>query len=95
MAKSEEPDRPQRYLAAPEPPTASALEGMEWGQELARRYLPDDVKLAAAVAFGDSGAGPWTRLQAARLIAQIAGSIPETLPEPSPPDRDGDGSAHA
>jgi hypothetical protein len=66
---------------------------MEWGQELARRYLPSDVRLAAAIAFGDSNATTWTRLQAARLIAQIAGAIPETIPEAPQPG--GNGGAHA
>ena len=89
MTKSGEPDRPQRYFAAPEPPTTSEREGMEWGQGLARRYLPEDVRLAAAIAFGDSNASAWTRLQAARLIAQIARAIPETLPEASQPGEGG------
>jgi len=93
MTKPDESDRPQRYFAAPEPPTTSASEGMEWGQELARRYLPEDVRLAAAIAFGDSNATAWTRLQAGRLIAQIAGAIPETIPEASQPG--GDGGARA
>jgi hypothetical protein len=62
---------------------------MEWGQALARRYLPEDVRLAAAIAFGDSNATAWTRLQAARLIAQIAGAIPETIPEASQVGSDG------
>jgi hypothetical protein len=91
MTKPGEP--PGRYFAAPEPPTASEREGMKWGQELARRYLPEGVRLAAAIAFGDSNATTWTRLQSARLIAQIAGAIPETIPEASQPGADG--GAHA
>jgi hypothetical protein len=91
MTKSGDP--PGRYFAAPDPPTASEREAIEWGQELARRYLPEDVRLAAAIAFGDSNATAWTRLQAARLIARIAGAIPETLPESSQPG--GPGGAHA
>ena len=90
MTKSGDP--PGRYFSAPEPPTESESEGMEWGRALARRYLPEDVRLAAAIAFGDSNATAWTRLQAGRLIAQIAGAIPETLPDASP---GGDGGAHA
>ncbi len=90
MTKSGEP--PGRYFAAPDPPTASGSEDMEWGQELPRRYLPEDVRLAAAIAFGDSNATAWTRLQAGRLIAQIAGTIPETLPDASQPS--GNGGAH-
>jgi hypothetical protein len=65
---------------------------MEWGRALARRYLPEDVRLAAAIAFGDSNATVWTRLQAGRLIAQIAG-IPETIPEAL--QRGGDDNARA
>jgi len=89
MTKSGEPTG--RYFAAPEPPTASASEGMEWGQELGRRYLPDAVRLWAAIAFGDSAATTWTRLQAARSIAQVAGAIPETIPEAPQPGGDGGG----
>ena len=91
MTKSDE--LPGRYFSAPEPSTASEREGMQWGQELARRYLPEDVRLAAAIAFGDSNATMWTRLQAARLIAQIAGAIPETIPGEA--TQAGDGGAHA
>jgi hypothetical protein len=64
---------------------------MEWGQALARRFLPENVGLAAAIAFGDSAASMWTRLQAARLIAQLAG-ISEPVPEAPQPG--GDGGAH-
>jgi len=90
MTKSDETTG--HYFSAPEPPTDSEEEGMEWGRALARRYLPSDVKLAAAIAFGDSNATAWTRLQAARLIAQIAGAIPEAMPDASQPGGDG---AHA
>ena len=91
MNKSSEP--PSRHFTIPDPPTASASEGVQWAQDLARRYLCDDVRLAAGIAFGDGPASSWTRLQAARLIAQIAGAIPETIPEAS--QVGGDGGAHA
>ena len=95
MTKSDEhPGHPQQHvLAAPKPSAGSAPEGMERAQKLARRYLPDDVLLWAAIAFGESEASLWTRLQAARLLAQIAGAIPETVPETPQPR--GDGGAHA
>jgi hypothetical protein len=66
---------------------------MEQARDMARRYLPDDVRLWAAIAFGDSDATLWTRLQAGRLLAQLAGAIPETVPEVPQPRRDG--GAHA
>ena len=91
MTKSGEP--PDRYCGAPEPPSDTAAEGMAWAKQLAQRYLPNDVRLCAIIAFGENNASLWTRLQAARLIAQIAGAIPETIPDAAQPD--GDGSAHA
>ena len=85
---------PQHVPAAPPPTAADASEGMEQAQTMARRYLPDSVLLWAAIAFGDSEtASLWTRLQAARLIAQLAGAIPEAVPEAPQPR--GDGGAHA
>jgi len=84
------PDEPTgRYFAAPDPPTACEREGSQWARQLARRYLPQTVRLAAAIGLGDSDASTWTRLQAARLIAQIAGATPESTPEASQPDDEG------
>jgi hypothetical protein len=91
MAKSGESSG--QYFAAPEPPADSPEEGMQRARELAQRYMPETVKLAAATAFGDSNATVWTRLQGGRLIAQIAGAVPEAMPEASRPG--GDGGAHA
>jgi hypothetical protein len=95
MAKSgDRPGYPQQnVLMPPEPSAASASEGIECGQELARRYLPGAVGLCAAIALGENEASLWTRLQAARLIAQLAGAIPEAVPEAPQPS--GDRSAHA
>ena len=95
MTKSgERPSPPPQHVpAAPEPSSASASEGVERARETARKFLVDAVLLWAAIAFGDSETvSLWTRLQAARLIAQLAGAIPEAVPEA--PEPRGDGSAH-
>ena len=95
MAKhsSEYPTRPQRVPSAPEPTTADASAGVQEARETARRYLPNGVRLWAAVAFAqDSEASLWTRVQCARLLAQVAGAIPQAVPEaPGPHDEDGGG----
>jgi hypothetical protein len=92
---AEHPGHLQQHVpVAPKPSAASASEGMECAQKLARRYLPNGVNLWAAIAFGSSSeASLWTRLQAARLLAQIAGAIPETVPEIPQPR--GDSDVHA
>jgi hypothetical protein len=89
---SEYSTRPQRVPLAPEPPSADAHAGMETARTLARRFLPAGIHLWAAVAFGDSEASLWTRVQCARLLAQVAGAIPQAVPEaPGPHDEDGGG----
>jgi hypothetical protein len=90
----ERSSRPQRVPSAPPPSSASASEGMEFARETARRYLLNTVLLWAAVAFApDSEASLWTRVQCARLLAEVAGAIPQTVPEaPRPHDEDGGGS---
>lgn len=95
MAKTfERPSHPpQRVPIAPEPSAACASDGMEDAQKLARRFLPDCVALWSAIAFGDCEASLWVKLQAARLLAQTAGAIPE--PTPDMPQPRGDGSIHA
>ena len=85
MSKPDEPAG--RYVAGPNPPTASEREGAEWGRSLARRHLPNVAQLAASIAFGDAPTSTWTRLSAAKLLASIAG-LPEMLPEASQPDDD-------
>jgi hypothetical protein len=79
---------PQHVPVAPEPSSASASDGMDQGRETARRYLLDAVLLWAGVAFApDSEASPWTRVQCARLIAEVAGAIPQAVPAaPRPRD---------
>jgi hypothetical protein len=95
MAKysSEYPTRPQRVPSVPEPTTADASSGVQEARETARRYLPNGVRLWAAVAFGqDSEASLWTRVQCARLLAQMAGALPQAVPEaPGLHDEDGGG----
>ena len=54
MTKSGEP--PDRYCGAPEPPSDTAAEGMAWAKQLAQRYLPNDVRLCAIIAFGENNA---------------------------------------
>jgi hypothetical protein len=62
--------------SVPEPSSRSASNGMDVGRELARCFVPDNVRLWAALAFGaDAEVSLWTRLQATRLIAEFAGAI--------------------
>ena len=86
----------QLNFSAPEPPAVTAEEGAAWGKELALRYLPQTTTIAAGVAFGRHGASPYVRLQAARLLANIAGiGQPEPMseddlqPQPQPISDDG------
>jgi hypothetical protein len=90
---SERPTRPQHVPSAPPPSSASASEGMERAREMARRYLPNDVLLWAGVAFApDSEASLWVKVQCARLLAEVAGAIPQAVPAaPQPRDDDGGG----
>jgi hypothetical protein len=68
---------------------------MERARELARRYLPNDVLLWAGVAFApDSEASLWVRVQCSRLLAEVAGAIPQAVPEaPRPLDEDRGGGS--
>ena len=88
---SKHPSHPQqRVPVASKPSAASASEGMNQSQTKARRYMADGVDLWAAVAFApDSEASLWTRVQCARLIAEVAGAIPHTVPEAPEPQGDG------
>ena len=83
----------QRLLAAPAPSATSAPEGMERARALARRYLPQLVRLHAGIALSpDSEAALHTRMLAAKEIRELAGGIPQTAPPPpQPQDEDGDG----
>jgi hypothetical protein len=50
---------------------------MENTRAMARRYLPDAIRLLAGVAFGpDSEAALYTRVLCAKEIVAIAGAIP-------------------
>ena len=91
MPKEQHPN-----FSAPQPPVNTADEGAIWGKQLALRFLPQTVMVAAGVAFGRHGASPYVRLQAARLLANIAGiGQPEPMSEdelqPQPPQSDGGG----
>ena len=90
-------DHPQRVPLPPEPASASAAEGMELARELARRYLPDLVRLHAGIALGsNSEALLHTRMLSAKEIRELAGGIPQTAPPaPQPHDEDGDGGDHS
>ena len=56
---------------------------MELARELARRYLPDTVRLLAGFALApDTEAGLHTRMMCARALVEIAGVIPQSTPEP-------------
>ena len=89
---SKHPNHEHRVPLAPDPLSASPREGMERAREMARRYLPNDVLLWAGVAFApDSEASLWVRVQCGRLLAEIAGAIPQAVPEaPLPHDENSD-----
>jgi hypothetical protein len=66
---------------------------MENTRAMARRYLPDAVRLLAGVAFApDSEAALYTRVLCAKEIVSIAGAIPQAAPAPPPYDGAGDSS---
>src|SRR5262245_37230398 len=91
MRKTPEP--PDHVPAAPSPSAASPAEGMENTRAMARRYLPDAVRLLAGVAFApDSEAALYTRVLCAKEIVAIAGAIPQATPAPPPYEGDGDSS---
>ena len=89
------PKRPSEPVpAAPSPSAASAPEGTARARELARRYLPNGVRLFAAVAFAeDSEASLWVKVQRARLLAEVAGAIPQAVPEAPRPHEGADDSS--
>ena len=79
---------------APEPSAASERDGLTRARETARKFLRDAVFLWAGVAFGaDSEASLWTRVQCSRLLAEVAGAIPQVTP--SPPQSSSDEGAGA
>jgi hypothetical protein len=64
---------------------------MESTRALARRYLPDAVRLLAGIAFApDSEAALHTRMLCAKEIVAIAGVIPQAKPSPPPYEAAGD-----
>jgi hypothetical protein len=72
---------------------------MERARALARRYLPDLVRLHAGIALApDSEAALHTRMLCAKEIRELAGGIPQTAPAPPPPqpqDEDGGVGEHS
>jgi hypothetical protein len=75
---------PKRSFEAPTPPAASASDGIAQTRELARRYLPDAVRLLAGIAFGsDSEAALHTKMLAAKQIIDVAAVVPPTPAAPS------------
>jgi hypothetical protein len=85
--------RPQRLPEAPSPSANSAPDGMKRARALARRYLPDLVRLHAGIALSPaSEAALHTKLLAAKEIRELAGGIPQTAPPEAQP-QDGDGGA--
>ena len=84
---------PERFPVAPLPSAKSASEGMENTRALARRYLPDAVRLLAGIAFApDSEAALHTRMLCVKEIVAIAGVIPQATPAPPPYEGAGDSS---
>jgi hypothetical protein len=69
---------------------------MERARAMARRYLPDLVRLHAGIALApDSEAALHTRMLAAKEIRELAGGIPQMAPPaPQPHDEDGGGGEH-
>ena len=95
MAKtsSQRTNPPQRLPDAAAPSAAHAPDGVKSARELARRYLPDTVRLLAGIALRpDSEAALDTRLMAAKDIVASAGAIPQATPTPPPYEGAGDGS---
>jgi hypothetical protein len=95
MAKHplERSGHPQRVPLAPPPSSTAAPEGMENTRALARRYLPDAVRLLASIAFApDSEAALHTRMLCAKEIVTIAGVIPQATPSPPPYETASDSS---
>jgi hypothetical protein len=92
MAKTfERPNHPERVPAAPAPSAASARDGMEDARMMARRYLPDAIRLLAGIALSpNSEAGLYNKYLAAKEIVAIAGAIPTPAPPP-PPAHEGAG----
>ena len=87
------PAPPDHVPTAPSPSAASAAEGMENTRAMARRYLPDAVRLLAGVAFApDSEAALYTRVLCAKEIVAIAGAIPQAAPAPPLHEGAGDSS---
>jgi len=91
MRKTREP--PDHVPAAPPPSAASPADGMKDTRAMARRYLPDAVRLLARVAFApDSEAALYTRVLCAKEIVAIAGAIPQAAPAPPLHEGAGDSS---
>jgi len=62
---------------------------MESTRAVARRYLPDAIRLFAGIAFApDCEAALHTKYLAAKEIVAIAGVIPQATPAPPPPPHD-------
>jgi len=75
---------PKRPFEAPTPPAASASDGIAETRELARRYLPDAVRLLAGIAFSpDSEAALHTKMLAAKQLIEVAAVVPPTPTAPS------------
>jgi hypothetical protein len=51
-------------------------------REEARQYLPDLVRLFAAIALGDSEAALHTRMLSGKQLCELAGAIPPAVPQP-------------
>ena len=86
-------DHPRRLPEAPSPSAASSPDGMECARALARRYLPDAVRLLAGIAFApNSEAALHTRMLCTKEIVAIAGVIPQATPAPLPDEGGGDSS---
>jgi hypothetical protein len=84
MAKQPDQDRKP---TAPTPTADTPLDGTTQGRALAKQYLPDTVRLLAAIALGrDSEAPMHTRMLAAKAIIDVAGVTP---PTPTAPSHDG------
>jgi hypothetical protein len=83
MAKTPLERVKQRVPLPPAPSSTSGADGMESAREIARQYLPDLVRLFAAIALApESEAALHTRMLSGKQLCELAGAIPQAMPEP-------------
>jgi hypothetical protein len=77
---------PEPVPTIPLPAADTARAGIDVARELAQRYLPNSVRMLAAIALSpDSVASLHTRQQCIKQMSDIAGVVPQVLPSAPPP----------